>query len=76
MTTADADGAWAVVIRLGVGSHTIRVTQTVDGATSAFSLEALLPELAPLLAREPEHYDYCPEPEAVPVGGAVSPYAV
>jgi len=46
------------------------------GATSAFSLEALLPELAPLLARAPEHYDYCPEPEAVPVTGAVSPYAV
>jgi len=46
------------------------------GATSSFSLEALLPELAPLLAGAPEHYDYCPEPEAVPVTGAVSPYAV
>jgi len=46
------------------------------GATGAFSLDALLPELAPLLAQAPEHYEYCPEPEAVPVGGAVSPYAV
>jgi hypothetical protein len=45
-------------------------------ATAAFSLDALLPELAPLLAEAPEHYEYCPEPEAVPVGGAVSPYAV
>ena len=33
--TAAADGTWAVVLRLGVGRHTLRVTQTVDGATSA-----------------------------------------
>jgi hypothetical protein len=46
------------------------------GATAAFSLDALLPELAPLLASAPEHYGYCPEPEAVPLTGAVSPYAV
>jgi len=46
------------------------------GAAAAFSLDALLPEVAPQLAQAPEHYEYCPEPEAVPVGGAVSPYAV
>ncbi len=33
--TAAADGTWAVVVRLAVGRHTLRVTQTVDGATSA-----------------------------------------
>jgi hypothetical protein len=45
-------------------------------ATAAFSLDALLPELAPLLARPPETYEYFPEPAAEPVTGAVSPYAV
>jgi hypothetical protein len=45
-------------------------------ATAAFSLDALLPELTPLLARTPETYEYCPEPAAEPVLGAVSPYAV
>ncbi|SDQ70452.1 hypothetical protein SAMN02800687_2479 [Curtobacterium sp. UNCCL20] len=46
VTTADADGAWAVVIRLGVGSHTIRVTQTVDGATSAVQSVAVVVDAA------------------------------
>jgi hypothetical protein len=40
------------------------------------NVDTLLPELAPLLAHAPEHYEYCPEPEAVPLSGAVSPYAV
>ncbi len=33
--TADADGTWSVVLRLGVGSHVVRATQTVGGVTSA-----------------------------------------
>ena len=45
-------------------------------ATAAFSLDALMPELTPLLARGPETYEYCPELAAEPVLGAVSPYAV
>jgi len=45
-------------------------------ATAAFSLDALLPELAPLLMRAPETYEYYPEPAAEPMAGAVSPYAV
>ena len=46
------------------------------GATAAFSLDGLMPELAPLLAEAPETYAYCPEEAAEPVMGAVSPYAV
>jgi hypothetical protein len=46
------------------------------GATAAFSLDALMPELAPLLAEAPETYAYCPEEAAEPAIGAVSPYAV
>ena len=45
-------------------------------ATAAFSLDALMPELTPLLAHGPEIYEYCPEIAAEPVIGAVSPYAV
>jgi hypothetical protein len=45
-------------------------------ATAAFSLDGLLPEVGPLLARGPETYEYYPEPAAEPVSGAVSPYAV
>jgi hypothetical protein len=45
-------------------------------ATAAFSLDGLLVELAPLLSRAPEMYEYCPEHAAEPVLGAVSPYAV
>jgi len=46
------------------------------GATAAFSLDGLLPELLPLLSGPPETYDYCPEAASEPVLGAVSPYAV
>jgi hypothetical protein len=46
------------------------------GATAAFSLDALMPELTPLLFRGPETFEYCPEPAAEPAIGAVSPYAV
>ena len=46
------------------------------GGTAAFSLDPLLPELTPLLARDPEMYAYCPEPAAEAVVGGVSPYAV
>ena len=46
------------------------------GATAAFSLDGLLPELTPLLSRLPETYAYCPEPATEPMLGAVSPYAV
>jgi len=45
-------------------------------APAAFSLDALMPELTPLLARAPETYAYCPEPAVEPALGAVSPYAV
>jgi hypothetical protein len=45
-------------------------------ASAAFTLDGLLPELAPLLLGPPESYDYCPESEAVSTVGAVSPYAV
>jgi hypothetical protein len=45
-------------------------------ATSAFGPQALLTELVPLLATPPEDYEYWPEPEALPVSGLVSPYAV
>jgi hypothetical protein len=45
---------------------------------SAFSLDALVDELAPLLAGAPESYAYCPETEseAETEPFAVSPYAV
>jgi hypothetical protein len=43
---------------------------------AAFSAEALLPELAPLLAERPEWFTYCPEVEAAAVTSLVSPYAV
>jgi len=46
------------------------------GAPAAFSLDGLMLELRPLLARAPETYVYCPEPAAAPLIGAVSPYAV
>jgi hypothetical protein len=45
-------------------------------APAAFSLDELLQELNPLLAATPEHYEYCPEPEAASLTGPVSPYAV
>ncbi len=34
VTTADASGEWSVMVWLPVGEHVLRVTQTVDGATS------------------------------------------
>lgn len=44
---------------------------------TAFSVEALLPELEPLLTLRPEWFSYCPEPEARAVTSSlVSPYAV
>ena len=44
---------------------------------SAFSVEALLPELEPLLMVRPEWFGYCPEPELEAVATRlVSPYAV
>ncbi len=46
---------------------------------SAFSIDALLPELAPSLAHEPEWYGYYPddiEARAFTVASEVSPYAV
>ncbi|HEU5320684.1 MAG TPA: hypothetical protein VFX28_07770 [Methylomirabilota bacterium] len=46
------------------------------GHAAAFSVEALLPELRPLLECEPEWFAYCPEPRAEPLAAGVSPYAV
>jgi hypothetical protein len=59
---------------LMLGVHECAVLQAA-GAT-AFSVDALLPELSALLAAEPEWFSYCPEPEARPVRSLVSPYAV
>jgi hypothetical protein len=47
-----------------------------SSARHAFSVDALLPELAPLLVAEPEVYAYTPEPRPEPLLSAVSPYAV
>jgi hypothetical protein len=48
-----------------------------SASPTAFSVEALLPELQPLLAARPEWFSYCPEPDvrAIP-SPLVSPYAV
>ena len=45
VTTA-TDGTWRVVLRLPVGAHTIRATQTVDGATAAVQSVAVVVEAA------------------------------
>lgn len=45
-------------------------------APAAFSLDELLGELTPMLFAAPENYAYCPETDAAPVTGPVSPYAV
>lgn len=45
-------------------------------ATAAFSLDEMLEELSPLLAADPECYEYCPEPEAMSLVRPISPYAV
>jgi len=47
-----------------------------SGHATPFSVDAVLPELAPLLAVEPEIYGYAPEPDPASVAAAVSPYAV
>jgi hypothetical protein len=48
-----------------------------SASPAAFSIETLLPELAPLLTEQPEWFAYCPEPEARPITSTlVSPYAV
>lgn len=60
------------VLMLGV--HECMALQSA-GAT-AFSVDTLLPELAPILATAPEWFAYCPEPERQPVTTLVSPYAV
>lgn len=43
---------------------------------SAFSIDALLPELRPMLAGEPEVFAYCPERVLEEAPRLVSPYAV
>ena len=47
-----------------------------SSARCPFSVDALLPELTPLLVAEPDVYAYAPEPQAQAVVSAVSPYAV
>jgi hypothetical protein len=44
--------------------------------STAFSVDALLPELMPLLVAEPDLYAYAPEPAPEALLDAVSPYAV
>ena len=60
------------VLMLGV--HECAALQAAG--PSAFSVDALLPELQPLLAAAPEWFSYCPEPEAESVRSLVSPFAV
>jgi hypothetical protein len=43
---------------------------------AAFSIDALLPEMRPLLVVEPDWYTYCPEPRTETVSTIVSPHAV
>lgn len=59
------------VLLLGV--HECAALQAAS--PTAFSADALLAELGPLLARPPEWYTYCPEIESEAVA-RVSPYAV
>ena len=51
-------------------------TALESSARCPFSVDALLPELMPLLAAEPEVYSYDPERQAEALVSAVSPYAV
>jgi hypothetical protein len=60
------------VLMLGV--HECSALQAAG--SSAFSVDTLLPELAPLLTTAPEWFSYCPEPEAATITTLVSPYAV
>ncbi|HEV8615992.1 MAG TPA: hypothetical protein VGU22_10925 [Methylomirabilota bacterium] len=57
-----------------MGVHECAALQA--GNATAFSLDALLPDLRPLLSHEPECYAYCPEPERERITSLVSPYAV
>jgi hypothetical protein len=59
---------------LMLGVHECAALQAA--ASSAFSVDTLLPELEPLLTTAPEWFSYCPEPEAQSVRTLVSPYAV
>jgi hypothetical protein len=59
---------------LVMGVHECAAFQA--GNPTAFSLDALLPDLHPLLAVEPEWYAYCPESELASIPRLVSPYAV
>ena len=62
------------VSTLLMGVHECTALQAAN--PSAFSLDALLPELSPVLATEPEWYAYCPEVLVPQESRAVSPYAV
>lgn len=57
-----------------MGVHECAALQAASPA--AFSLDALLPELSPLLSSDPEWYAYFPEVPTAAVTSAVSPYAV
>jgi hypothetical protein len=59
---------------LVMGVHEAAALQA--GTPTAFSLDALLPDLRPLLAVEPEWFGYCPESEREPMFHEISPYAV
>ena len=60
---------------LMMGVH--ECTALAAASPAAFSIEALLPELEPLLLLRPEWFGYCPEAEADAVANRlVSPYAV
>ena len=62
------------VSTLLMGVHECAALQ--EASPSAFSLDALLPELSPLLSCEPEWYAYCPDVSVREESRAVSPYAV
>lgn len=57
-----------------MGVHECAALQA--GNPTAFSLDALLPDLRPLLSEDPEWYTYCPEPALERITSLVSPYAV
>jgi hypothetical protein len=59
---------------LMMGVHECAALQA--GGASAFSVDALLPEVGPLLAGNPEWYAYCRDPEVAAMPALVSPYAV
>lgn len=57
-----------------LGVHECAALQAARAA--AFSIEALLAEATPLLAREPEAYAYCRSPDLLASIPGVPPYAV